>query len=323
MATSTQYSPNNDLNDILRDQKLSKTVYALTSSLAEDVKKKVFSSPDYYDWFREAWTGKQDQLHKEFADKWVEWSLPVVDFNRDNYPFFYPTAGASEGIRQIIFEFGVAGGKNIHIFEGEYEGYKAMAQAANLNLVEHKRDALPELEEGVDLFFLSQPSAIDGNVWSGYNNFISSMARNTVFVDVTYVGVANILGPINLDAPSIKYVAFSLSKPFGVYYDRIGGLWAREESLGLFGNMWFKNISSLLIGCALLEYSDVYLMYDRLHPYQKKVCKEHGLAPSDVAILGSRPIGPNPSEMDKYLQRGDGVRICLTPAMVHLINEDK
>ena len=47
-------------------------------------------------------------------------------------------------------------------------------------------------------------------------------------------------------------VIFSLSKPFGVYYHRIGGVLTRAEVPTLRGHLWFKNLFSLHLGERLM-----------------------------------------------------------------------
>ena len=85
MATSTQYSPNVDLNKILLEAGASKTVYALVTPWTEAAKDRVFGNAgsavrlSYLQQFREAWTGKQDSYHREFFETWLEWSKKAVD----------------------------------------------------------------------------------------------------------------------------------------------------------------------------------------------------------------------------------------------------
>src|SRR5918999_601042 len=58
---------------------------------------------------------------------------------------------------------------------------------------------------------------------------------------------------LDLRSPSLGAVFFSLSKAFGVYYHRIGGVLSRAPLPGLEGNRWFKNVFSLALGTLLLE----------------------------------------------------------------------
>lgn len=346
MSTTTQYNPNLSLNARLLAAGASKTVYAMVTPEVEHIKMGVFgdngvgtSQNDYLDMFRHAWTGKQDAYHVDFFDKWHAWSAPVVDLDRANFPFYYPCNGASEPIRHLIYKLAAQtrGLAKIHIFNGEYEGYKAMAEAAGLEVVEWDRTdwqtksgLINRVEWNMgtsDLFFLSQPSAIDGNVWGEFNEFISRMPKNTVVADVTYVGAVPdtaITERFNLNADAIHSVIFSLSKPFGVYYDRIGGIFMREEDGGLFGNRWFKNLTSLAIGSKLLDAFSVFDIPFNLALSQnlmvQRVNAELGLnvKPSDVVILAGGPAGDD--ELSSYLSRAGNIRICLTPGMVDVHN---
>lgn len=345
MATSTQYNPNAALNEQLFAAGASKTVYALVTPEIEAVKAKVFGSygeparEEYLDQFRGAWTAKQDRYHEEFFDAWHRWSKPVVNLDRTQFPYYYPTAGASEPIRHIIFDFAAKGGKVVHVFEGEYEGYKAMAEAAGLRVQEHTRDGkdgwhtpfggrlnriASAMDWGRDIFFISQPSAIDGNVWPDFNEFISKMPPNTVVADLTYVGAVPqraVPERFNMNQEAIRNIVFSLSKPFGAYYDRIGGVFGRVEDLGLFGNKWFKGLTGLSIGNALLRKYDVFHMPTEYGPYQRavtvRVAKEIGvplLEPSDVFLLATGTTDFE-NKLADYLTRAGRIRVCLTPGM--------
>lgn len=341
MATTTQYNPNMDFNRILLEAGLSKTVYALVTPEVENLKKSVFSNAaeNLLTDCREAWTGKQDALHEEFFNTWVEWTKPVIDLDRAQFPFYYPTAGASEPIRQIIFSHAANAWNptNIMVFEGEYEGYKAMAEAAGLDCIEVDRDDWEDAacdgwgvwrDDGDHdaLFFISAPSAIDGNVWENFNEFLSKMPKNSVVVDVTYVGA---IGPgferFNLNQPSVKAVVFSLSKPFGAYYDRIGGVFMRQEDMGLFGNKWFKSLYALKVGTELMKKYGVFYMPSTFKEHQKAMVEKASqtlgieMIPSDVFLLahGEPPAGE--TDFSKYVTRADKIRVCLTPGLAEMI----
>lgn len=341
MSTVTQFNPNRNLNQTLLAAGTSKTVYALVTPETEAVKATVFGDAgstdraEYLSQFRDAWTGKQDAYHTAFFDKWIEWSSPVVDFDRTNFPFFYPTAGASEPLRQIIFSHAAKNpGGTIHVFEGEYEGYKAMAEAAGLKVYEHVRrdwrSTLSLVKGAVDLFCISQPSAIDGNVWEDFNEFVTFLPEHRgqfIVADVTYVGAvpeSAIKERFNLNAPSIRNVVFSLSKPFGVYYDRVGGVFCREEDLGLFGNKWFKSLTALRIGTKLMEAHGVFDYPTRYAQVQQEMTDaasfdlDIDFTPADVYILATA-LRSEDEALGDYLRRGETLRICLTPGMADLL----
>jgi hypothetical protein len=343
MTTTTQYNPAPALNAALLKSGASKTVYALVTPQLEATKLGVLTDPKYMEMFRGAWTSKQDVLHEDFFDAWAEWSEPVVRFDRADFPFYYPTAGASEALRHVIYDWAACRSEPvIHVFEGEYEGYKAMAEAAGVRVVEHARadwkKVASDIKEGRwsgawdrSLFFISAPSAIDGNLWADLNAFVAAMPDNSVVMDVTYVGaIPYIVDRIRLDLPAVKYVVFSLSKPFGGYYDRMGGIWCRQEDGGLFGNKWFKNLTSLALGTALMRQHSVFSLPRRYQNAQEEAVDSIGhdlglpLAPSDVFILATAVVPENGDydpEMVAYLRRPvtGNVRVCLTPFMAEII----
>ena len=78
------------------------------------------------------------------------------------------------------------------------------------------------------------------------------------------------------DSPAVQALAFSLSKPFGVYYDRIGGVLCRNAMPSLFGNQWFKNLTSLQLGAALLERHDVFDLPRRYKNVQREAAAQVG-----------------------------------------------
>ena len=153
----------------------------------------------YLEQFRDAWTGKQFASHEAFIERWMAWAAPVVTIDAAGFPWRYPTAGGSEALFHVIAAYGnrARGEKfnpEVHVFAGEYEGYKAYAEACGIAVVEHPRAdwqavglTLPETA----LFCLSQPSAIDGNVWREANDFLACLRgqrKPRVLLDVTYVG---------------------------------------------------------------------------------------------------------------------------------------
>lgn len=346
MATTTQFNPNADLNAKLIGVGASKTVYALVTPETETAKAQTFGDngsalrAEYLDQFREAWTGKQDRYHEDFIDLWHKWSRPLVELDRDLFPFSYPTAGASESIRHLIYDLAARtrGKGRVFVFTGEYEGYRAMAEAAGLQVVEIDRDNWQtrdvvnnlvawKMIEKLDLFFLSQPSAIDGNIWEDYDDFMMGMHPASVVVDVTYVGAVPDTGEIfNMNYPSVRNVVFSLSKPFGVYYDRIGGVFSRTEDLGLFGNKWFKGLTGIRLGTIMMNSYSVFHFphaYGALQQHcVNQVAYRLGLPlrPADVFILANFDVTGIPSTpMIDYLKRAGKLRVCVTPAMAQMI----
>ena len=355
MAISTQHNPNGALNQRLTDVGASKTVYALVTPETEAVKAAILGNQmregvdqeraAYLEQFRDAWTGKQEEHHRTFFDVWHQWSSPLVDLDRALFPYAYPTAGASEPLRHLIFDYGNQARDEgfmprIHVFKGEYEGYKAYAEAAHIEIIEHDRRDWRMLAENLpenEWFFLSQPSAIDGRVWAEANAFLHVISTKSqkprVVMDMTYVGAIPEAPSekFSLTEPCIRNVVFSLSKPFGVYYDRIGGIFCREQDMGLFGNMWFKSLMALQLGTALMQGHDVFDLPRRYRPIQiqqaEYVSRMLGIQfhPSDVYLLATDSgEEKRATELTSYLRRpasdpGASLRICLTPGMAKAI----
>lgn len=300
----------------------------------------------FLDLYRDAWTQKQDAMHDAYFERWIDWSAPVVAFDAAAFPFRYPTAGASEGIFKLMAEYAAACRTNgrapsIHMFEGEYEGFPAFAASLGLPVVRHARsdwravaaDAVPDHVQ----FWISQPSAIDGMVWPQFEAFAAALhaARPAAELvpDLTYVGSVARDYRIVLDAPNIAAFVLSHSKPFGGYYHRVGGVFARAERPSLFGNRWFKNLLSLAWGTEMMRRHGVHDLPRRYRGVQETAAKACGaalgieLAAADVSLLATAPWRDDLPPLLRSVGRGCPeervVRLCVTAAMAGLIDEEQ
>lgn len=320
------------------------TIYSLVMPESEAALEGLFDGDReaLLDLYREAWTQKQDQMHEAYLEGWRDWSRPLVSHDRAAFPFAYPTAGASEGIFKLMSEYAarcrVEGqAPSIHIFEGEYEGFPAFAAALSLPVVRHDRSRWAEATSAIPphaQFWLSQPSAIDGAVWPHFEAFAAALAERQpeaeLIPDLTYVGSVARDFHIRLDAPNIPAFVFSHSKPFGGYYHRVGGAFARNERPSLFGNRWFKNLLSLAWGTAMMRAHDCQALARRYGPIQEEAARRCGaalgvpLVAADVMLLGTAPADVGHSRLVQSLWRGAPservVRLCLTPTMAGLID---
>ncbi|HEX8194553.1 MAG TPA: hypothetical protein VF552_16825 [Allosphingosinicella sp.] len=293
--------------------------------------------------YREPWTQKQDGAHELYFERWLDWAAPAVAISAGDFPHRYPTAGASEGIFKLTAEYASrerAAGRvpSLHIFEGEYEGFPAFAAALQIEVVRHDRTRWEEAPAAVaanGLFWISQPSAIDGAVWPHFEAFAAALAEARpeamLIPDLTYVGSVARPYRIALNAPNIPAVAISHSKPFGGYYHRVGGVLARREHPSLFGNKWFKNLLSLAWGAEMMERHGVFDLPTKYRPVQAAaaalVAERLGIAafaPADVLLLGTAPEASASTPLLRSVLRGSGservVRLCLTPLMSALID---
>ena len=196
-----------ELDRRVKDAGASKTVYALVTPETEAAKNFILGNsvagPDaarrhHLEQFRDAWTGKQFASHEAFIERWMAWAAPVVAIDAAGFRWRYPTAGGSEALFHVITAYGNRArtekfNPEVHVFAGEYEGYKAYAEACGIAVIEHPRAEWQAVGRALPkdaLFCLSQPSAIDGNVWPHANDFLALLAaeKPRVLLDVTYVG---------------------------------------------------------------------------------------------------------------------------------------
>jgi hypothetical protein len=284
-----------------------------------------------HDWYEGNYTGRQEAMHRHCFERWRAWTRAAGVTLGDGYPHEYPTAGASEGIHALLALHAAHGGARIHVFAGDYEGYSYLGQALGLEVVVHWRDAerypesIARAARPGDVFWLSQPSSIDGNLWAGFDRFRDWLATGApgvrLVVDVTYVGAGDVEPRIDLGHEVVEAVVFSLSKPFGVYYHRIGGLVSRTEVPTLRGHVWFKNLFSLHLGERLMAAHGARELPARYRTLQRETldrCIAAGevpstARPSDVVMLAHAPA--RVEGFAEYARGAGGLRFCLSPGM--------
>lgn len=317
----------------------SKTVYSLVWPETENVVRHALMDVErMLERHRRPHMKQQDAIGPDFAAIWWEWS-GISSGTVHQWDHFYPTAGASEAIREVIDELSATNGVLL-VFDGEYEGYAAIANGHNtpVHVVNRAtwKDQWGELQHLLDSgeiasaqWWISEPSAINGCVWDEFNDFVTTVGadeRVELWVDATYIGATVV--PRSYEVISSKYVTgvvFSLSKPFGVYYRRIGGCFCRRPVKNLWGNMWFKNIDSIELGKLLLTDQSNTSLAQKYQKIQHDVLNNWNAnaknvwLPSDVVILAYASVRPD-TETDERYRRGDFYRVCLTPAMHKMIN---
>lgn len=293
--------------------------------------------------YREPWTSKQDAMHKDYFKTWLDWVKPIVEIDAGDFEYQYPTAGASEGIAKMLAEFKAnhpnPSEATIHVFQGEYEGFRAFAEALNIRVETHPRglweNLVPNSIGEHDQFWISQPSAIDGMVWPHFDEFVEKIheaqPNAQVIPDLTYVGSVARDFKVNVNHPNIPAVVMSQSKPLGGYYHRVGGVLSKQPYGTLFGNVWFKNLQSLKWATDMMKRYDVHELPRKYRAYQEEACVRVGkllgqedIVPADVSVLGIAPLTLNTKQELKPLLRGspfqEVIRVCLTPTMTTLID---
>jgi hypothetical protein len=307
-----------------------------------------------------AHTKRQDAMHEAFFDAWLSFAATGVNFPASSFPERYPTAGSSEAIREIIRQAGWKQ-QDLVVFDGEYEGYEAIAAAQGTRIHRVCRARWQEqLREWMNTgapwghggaqWWISQPSAIDGNQWNEFATWLESLGvwfpDCQVWVDLTYVGAARQSSVIDLShAPNVAGVVFSLSKVMGAYYRRIGGCFARDPVEGLWANRWFKNLDSLYLGQRWCEQSkDARTLGASRFQLQCRALEtvlsslgdggwsEAGILwqPSDVALLihARNPTLSAPDALFPFWEasrRGSNEavsrRLCLTPILTKMLED--
>ena len=289
------------------------------------------------------YSGRQDHINGRFLERWIDWTAVALQLDHTALAYRYAAAGSSEGIRERIAHYAVERHQCgrppvLHVLDGDYEGYAALAEGYGIAVIRHDRarwaeslSACVRSPDADDLVLLSQPSAIDGNLWGDLDEFLSFIEqrypRLRVGLDVTYVGsVARAYG-IDARSPAIETIFFSLSKVFGVYYHRIGGVLTRQALPGLFGNKWFRNTFSLHLGERLMAGHGLHEIPGRYAPRQAEAVSRVSSAlgvpavASDVVLLASHPWQDDLPAVVTPLRRGPMVRYCLTPALDRLLAE--
>lgn len=308
------------------------TVYSFAWKEVEDLISSTWQKSRYQELYGTPYLRIQDELHTIFLDQYRVWAEPVVK-GLDTFEYAYASNGSSEALKDTISYFlkTVYPNKALHVFEGEYEGAIHYAQAQGITVIKHKRDGanLDDLVNSIpegDFFYITQPSSLEGNVWKDYDVFMELLNKKGVLVllDIAYVGTVAKEYSVDVSYDNIKAVFFSLSKCFGVYYQRIGGCFIKMPHPLLEGNKWFKNVMSLKIGAELLRNFGVYELPRKYLPaqlaavsYLKSEVHER-VMPSDVVILATIALDGTEEFPDKvfdYLKRGHYMRFCLSPWM--------
>jgi histidinol-phosphate/aromatic aminotransferase/cobyric acid decarboxylase-like protein len=323
------------MNALLESIGVSKTVYGYLYPEVEEVMARTFQDPRLIEIQRQGYTRRQDSMGQSFLDAYTGWTRDVLNIDADRFRFVYPAAGSAEAIRESIAVQATAnrarGQTTLHMFDGDYEGYVAYARAHGVHIVLHERDGYTESLRSVgagDTFYLSQPSAIDGNLWGGYDRFMAWLEAHLpaldVFVDLAYLGtLTDGSARIATHFKNIRGLFFSLSKAFGVFYQRIGGLYSDREWPSLYANrLWFKNLVNLTLGEELMRKFRPHALPVRYHPVRMAVVsglrERFGptVEPSDSVLIAHQPASEPLQLVQRELCRTRRVvRYCLTPGI--------
>jgi histidinol-phosphate/aromatic aminotransferase/cobyric acid decarboxylase-like protein len=258
-----------------------------------------------------------DDFHVPIAEQFVAyWRADVPALS--HFPHRYPTAGSEEFIREFISSLE---DESIYVWEGEYEGYKEVGKTRGIQTVEVPFDTDPKtLSPGI--FFISNPSARDGNILNDDAIHAVAEAGHRIFYDLAYLGSTS-SHTFDVSHNNIVAVATSFSKTFGLFYYRQGFGFTRTPVDALWANKWFKSVFALLVAQKVMDEIPPGLIREKYLPVQREILatmrSETGLplSASDAFLIASieNPEGLNAAQAKAVakFRRGPHVRLCLTP----------
>lgn len=247
-----------------------------------------------------------------------------------DFPHRYFSNGSSESIFHLLVWLKQNyPQKPIYVLKGEYEGYKAYARNLGLGVVEV--DDIQESNKKLPLgvWLISNPSARDGNLIKNSQILALANRGHKLILDLAYIGMTRRYR-MDLRHDNIIAVITSLSKPFGLFYYRVGFTFSKEPINTLVPNKWFKNIFSLLITKSIFDNFNPAHFYTSYFKLRQKIFNRIyretsiKIKPSDVLLLGylrESEIGrltPKQKDIIARFKRGNNYRFCLTPYFLEL-----
>jgi histidinol-phosphate/aromatic aminotransferase/cobyric acid decarboxylase-like protein len=246
-----------------------------------------------------------DDYHLPFVEAFKRYGREQGVIGWDNFPYVYPTNGSSEALFHLLANY-VRGGVQPIQVEGDYQGYVEYSKALGGGMPSYTfRELRHHRDDSV--LFLSNPSARDGNRLSPVE-YASAVRDHRTVLDLAYLGMTD---PLDIDISGAEAVVCSMSKPFGMYYYRVGLCFSQFPIPSLEANRWFKNVISISTAQYVLEHIRMAEVRERYRSWQEKACQLYQLEPSDVWLLGYKD-NPDISETD-FIRYANRARYCLTP----------
>lgn len=187
------------------------------------------------------------ELGKKVADRLVERDEVLLPGLSD-FEYRYTTVnGATDGIEQLMVGLLAEEDRpKIGLIRGDYMGYIGAAYVKGLEM--KFADSLEEAREQNDnvVWFVSNPSAINGNLYTprAWQEFLAANRR--VIVDAAYIDLTLEGLSVDVSSPNIIAVITSPSKPLGNVQGKYpGGVCTREEHGGLSFQQKFNNVPRL------------------------------------------------------------------------------
>lgn len=215
-----------------------------------------------------------EAIHIPVIDRITKRNESLLD-GLSGFEHAYPVPGSSLSIRTLMTEWFDKGTMTeLAIIDDEYDGYEWNADI--LRIPKHRVRSLQEAGEPKKgrVWFLSNPSATDGN-WHDsevLQAFIE--AGHDVVIDAAYSGLEPSEHPFDVSAPNIKAVLTSPSKIFGVFRHRLTGVtYTREQVDSLIDSqLWFKDIPATMDSLALYESFGPHELPRLYREWQRIIC---------------------------------------------------
>jgi len=264
-----------------------------------------------------------DMIHEPILDRVVDAYSQAAPGLRE-YRWRYPTMGSSEGIFHLLSKLKREGVNEIFVPGGEYEGYQEYGKSIGIATTEIDLENTDPKNIKPGVWFISNPSARNGNIIP--NAVINSYceAGHKVILDLAYIGSTEDY-IFDVSHPNIQTVLLSWSKPYGLFWFRIGATFSRTPIDSLYASKWFKDIRRILLGLKVAEEIGPH----KLHPVYKSLHKkiitqintDTGLEmrKSNALLLGYlteedvAKLNPEQKAMIQKYARGKGYRFCIEP----------
>jgi hypothetical protein len=270
------------------------------------------------------------EFHGERASKHGNVLATSAISGINNFAYRYPTSGSSQGIFHLLADAKQKGIDTIYVLSGEYEGYKEYGATLGIKTIEVdslENKCISKYASGKNapgLWFISNPSARDGNIIPNSQILNLCDQGHKVILDLAYVGMTKDY-TFDLNHENIVGAVMSLSKPYGLFRFRTGFTFTREPIQSLYANKWFKDVGRLLLGLKVVEDIGTRRLYDAYAGAQSKIItglnEKFGLTmkKSDVLLL-SHMTSADVLKLDDDRKsliadygRSGNYRFCLTP----------
>jgi hypothetical protein len=185
--------------------------------------------------------------------------------------------GCQHFIDQLIMTYGL---DNLQVFKGGYNYYRRLNPKI-------KHITVDTMEAGKPLI-LEHPFPSVGDSHPNYEKIIdkANQIGTHVYLDCAWLPTSWDL-KLNLNQPCIKGLCISLSKPFGLHWNRIGVRWLKEETfdtIAIENKFGMISYSNIMIGMYYLNKFPIDYLIKKYRKSYFDLCEKHDLKPAKTLI---------------------------------------